>query len=128
MKLAKTSTLQKPQLSPEGYMSLFDTTKEWMVAKTEQSKVREFPNTVEDLKACLDNFENTVIKELPGKQQDMANLAELSEKLKGQKKTTIPPEYDYVTLEEVRISLVQLCVFFYIVRKFSTLAVQELEK
>lgn len=53
------------------------------------------------MKACIADFDKTVTKEIPVKKRDMSTLSDLSEKLKGQKKTTIPPELDYSKLEEV---------------------------
>ncbi len=93
--------LQKPKVSSEGYTSLYDDTKAWISEKTEQSKAREFPNTVEEMRAALEKFESSVLKEMPGKKRDLSVLSELNDKLEGQKKTTLPPNYEYSKLAEV---------------------------
>ncbi len=52
---------------------------------------------------ALGKFESTVIKELPGKKRDLSTLSKLDEQLKSQKKLSLPPNYEYSKLEEVRI-------------------------
>lgn len=94
---------KKPKVSLEDFMALYDTTKEWIVEKTKQSRGREFPNTVEKMKACMAEFDKAVTKELPRRRRDLSALSELSQKLKEQKKTTIPTEYEYAPLEEVGV-------------------------
>ena len=53
------------------------------------------------MKACIADFDKTVTKKIPVKKRDMSTLSDLSEKLKGQKKTTIPTDLEYPKLKEV---------------------------
>lgn len=72
-----------------------------MEEKREESKNRQFPNTVEEMKAVLERFDSSVIKEMPSKKRDLSTLSKLEEQLKSQKKTSLPPCYEYSKLEEV---------------------------
>ncbi len=53
------------------------------------------------MRAALESFESSVLKEMPGKKRDVSTLSELNDKLKGQKKINLPPEYEYSKLAEV---------------------------
>lgn len=53
------------------------------------------------MRAALESFESSVLKEMPGKKRDLSTLSELNDKLKGQKKINLPPEYEYSKLAEV---------------------------
>lgn len=100
--------VQTPKVSSEGYTTLYDTTMAWIEESREQSKDRQFPNTVKEMKKALEILESFVIREMPSKKRDLSTLSKLDEQLKGQKKTSLPPGYEYAKLEEVSIVTVML--------------------